>query len=73
MPFLTYARLFARQGKSEILTTVRKDKLENFVIRKDKALRILVQEKEGKTKNYAIPDFNFLIRSMLGRVGFSLE
>jgi hypothetical protein len=38
MPFLTYAWLFARQGKSEILTRVRKDKPEKIVIRKDKAL-----------------------------------
>jgi hypothetical protein len=38
MPSLTYAWLFARQGKSEILTRVRKDKLEKIVFRKAKAL-----------------------------------
>jgi hypothetical protein len=38
MPFLTYAWLFARKGKSEILNKVRKDKLEKIIIRKDKAV-----------------------------------
>jgi hypothetical protein len=38
MPFLACALLFARQGKSAILTRVRKDKLEKIIIRKDKAV-----------------------------------
>ena len=38
MPFLTYAWLFIKQGKSEILTRVRKDKLEKIVFKKAKAL-----------------------------------
>jgi hypothetical protein len=38
MPFLTYAWLFAWQGKAVILTKIRKDKLETIIIRKDKAI-----------------------------------
>jgi hypothetical protein len=38
MPVLTYAWLFAREGKSVILTRVRKDKLEIIIIKKDKAI-----------------------------------
>jgi hypothetical protein len=38
MSFLTYAWLFAGQGKLAILARVRKDKLEKIVIRKDKAI-----------------------------------